>query len=145
MGKQKTNLKATIKNAFVTFKCYEGQEACLNAFQIFWLEKFLAETCKCATKNLKKKYFLQTTLFRMERAVEPNKIMWENIGAPMSSNIMRALSTIYLSIVVLVINFFILWNIQNFERARSDWVTGTCNPKRDYTIDDAFYDHFLEK
>ena len=136
---QRLNLlinKAKLNNfcgcAFVTFNTIKEKEEFYNNYPHFFIEfifhyikKFFYYLCYCFTsknKNLKKKY--QRKEIRVKLAPEPEDIIWENLEFTICQRTYRIIFIYFLSIVLIVIAFQIVYKLNMLQDDIDDKLSG---------------------
>ena len=84
---------------------------------------------------------LNKGFYAVDGAVDPETILWENLGTPVSKKATRWTSNLIVIILVFTVSFFGLWGIAQFEKLYSHWVKSDCSGNERYTIENAFIDH----
>ena len=83
---------------------------------------------------------LNKGFYAFEGAVDPETILWENLGTPAKKKAMRFSLNFMVIILVFVVSFFGLWGIQLFERLYNKWVKTDCSGNETFSIEHAFAD-----
>ena len=94
-----------IKSAYVVFKSMEGAERCLQAYRYHYFKWLCFRCCVCCFNdkiNYDKKMFHNKWL-RVDKAIEPSLIMWENLGYNKKDRCMRIFCTTITSLILLII------------------------------------------
>jgi hypothetical protein len=86
---------------------------------------------------------LNKGFYAIEGAVDPETILWENLGTPASIKAKRFCLNFIVIIIVFAVSFFGLWGIQLFEKLYNKWVKTDCTGNEFFTIDNAYTDFML--
>ena len=109
------------------FRSMEGVERALHAFKTSkftrtWISIF---TC-CMSKKQKQKLFKNTWL-KVQPAVEPELLLWENFGVSRGSRIIRTGAYVLFVLVMLTVCFYIISFLENeSNKAENELSGGQC-------------------
>ena len=116
------NMEPEVINAYVTFRDIQSRNKAIGR------------------KDVK----IEGKAVRIESSVDPETILWENLGMPKGKRIRRIGLTIGLTALVMGISFFGIWSISLFEKMRFEWVQSECNDDT-YDIETALEDYSKTK
>jgi len=96
--------KSLIKNAFIVFRSMEGAETLIKAYNESRCRLcFLRTACDCcADKRDYKKKLFQGKFLKVERAVEPSLIIWENLGISKKQRCCRIVCSTFIAFLLLL-------------------------------------------
>ena len=77
---EKAKIDPEILNCFVTFRSMESKERALQGYDIHWLKRTLVTNLCCLDQFFKKKRLIQDGNLTINDTVDPQIILWENIG-----------------------------------------------------------------
>lgn len=131
------NWEPLILNAYVTFRDIQARNKALEIFSQSPIKKYLGKSFYPESMKL-----LGTGIYNVSPAMDPETILWENLGTPPRTKFLRAISTLAFCISVFAVSFIGIWGIQLFEKMQVSWVrSDTCDDI--FTLDSAFNDHLL--
>lgn len=94
-----------IKNAYVTFRSMEGKQRAMQAYETGTAARLFAEYICCMKSVFQKKKLLKKGYYSIRDTVEPETIIWENLGVPASSKFFRWVGALSLAAVLFAISF----------------------------------------
>jgi len=102
---EKKRADPTIMSAFVTFRSMEGKERVLRAYDINMIQRFFMTYMCCLGQFLRKKNLIQTGFMEFKETVDPQIIIWENLGVTWGQKWRFRLNAVLLMLVVLACSF----------------------------------------
>ena len=108
------------------------------------IRRFFINICTCVSDKLYPNMkLLNKGFYAIEGAVDPETILWENLGTPASKKAKRFSLNFMVIIAVFAVSFFGLWGLQLFERLFNKWVKTDCTGNEFFTIENAYSDFLL--
>ena len=92
-----------IKSAYVVFKSMEGAERCLQAYRYQYCKLLSFKCCKCCFRINHGEKLFHNNWLRVDKAIEPSLIMWENLGYNRKKRGFRIFCTTLTAILLLFI------------------------------------------
>jgi hypothetical protein len=120
---KESGIEPKIINAYVTFRDIQARNKLLELYEMGSIRRFFINLCSCVSDKLYPKMkLLNKGFYAIEGAVDPETILWENLGTPAIKKAKRFTLNFFVIIAVFAISFFGLWGIQLFERLFNKWV-----------------------
>ena len=95
-------IEGSIKNAFVVFKSMEGCERVLRAYKNKRLNTVFYGLCYCfINKEKYQKKLFHGKYLKIDKAIEPSLIMWENLGTTPFVRFLRFVGTSLVALLLL--------------------------------------------
>ena len=88
---------------------------------------------------------LEEGQYSVSPAVDPQTIVWENLGTPTPTKVKRMAFTIMFTVSIFLASFFGIWGISLFEKLRNDWGLSECNGEDVFMNQVAFDDYMNPK
>lgn len=85
---------------------------------------------------------LEKGLYYVQGSVDPETVLWENLGTPFRKKVGRNCLSVVVIIMVLAVSYFGLLGIKSFEALHNQFVKSDCSGNEYYSIQNA-YDDFL--
>jgi len=98
----------SINAAYVVFRSMEGKERAQMAYKNYYSRRrcFGINMRCCDTENVKHLAFGKKIL-KVEEAIDPSLILWENLGSSIFERRLRMLFTSFLCLIILIITCLI--------------------------------------
>lgn len=77
---EKTTLKPEITNAYVTFRSMESKGRAIQGYDLNWVQRMVATKCCGLDQFFKKKRLVQEGDMKIKDVVDPQTVIWENVG-----------------------------------------------------------------
>jgi hypothetical protein len=77
---EKIKISPEIIDCYVTFRSMEGRDRALQGYDIHWLKRLFVTKICCLDHFFRKKRLVQEGSMTINEAVDPQIILWENIG-----------------------------------------------------------------
>lgn len=140
------NWDPIILNAYVTFRDIQARNKAVELFSRNPVRKFLAKTSKCLSKIYPDDYKISEhkACLSAQAAVDPETIVWENLGTPAPIKRKRAWDATTFTISVFLTSFIGIAAIALYEKEHRNWHKGECNGESFYGIDQATDDYRLD-
>ena len=139
------NWDPVILNAYVTFRDIQARNKALEMFNRGKLRGMLARNFKFFDKLYPQDLRLdETAIVQVQPAVDPETIMWENLGTPMPIKRKRIMDSTIFTISVFLLSFIGIVLLALFEKVRTNWDKNDCQGSSFFTNDQAIIDFYLD-
>jgi hypothetical protein len=143
---KQSGIKPKIINAYVTFRDIQARNKMLELYHMGPIRRFFINLCTCFSDKLYPNMkLLNKGFYAVEGAVDPETILWENLGTPVAKKASRWTANLMVIIFVLAASYFGLWGISRFENLYKHVVKSDCSGNEYFKIDNAYADHLLEE
>ena len=130
--------------AQVTFRSMEGKERVLKAFDINPIQRFFMAYFCCLDHFLKKKRLIQKGFLKFEETVDPQIILWENLGVSLGQKWKYRIMSFCLIFLTLAVSFVGQYYFQRIEKSEIDLMKSDCQGEVWFTQDHAWIDNKRE-
>jgi len=124
--KDKISSLPNVKNAYVTFRSLEGQQRALQAYETKWCRRMCTEYICCMRSVFRKKKLLAQGYYDIGDTVDPDNLIWENIGSTKSSKFIRWFGALSISLMLFAVCFYFYLQTAYLERTKVDLNLSTC-------------------
>lgn len=125
----------------MTFRDIQSRNKLLELYHMGPIRRFFINMCSCISDKLYTNMkLLNKGFYAIEGAVDPETILWENLGTPASKKAIRVTLNLFVIVLVFLVSFFGLWGIAQFEKLHNKWVKTGCEGNDIFKIDNAFAD-----
>jgi hypothetical protein len=130
-----------VVNAYVMFRSMEGKNRAIKAYDIHCCQRICVSFCCCLSQFFKKKQLIRKGFLTVESPVDPQIIVWENLGISCWSRCAHRMITSMLVLMVLLVGFGGQVYLSNLEKDYNDIVRSDCKSESFYNIDQAWLDY----
>lgn len=142
---EKSKLKAEIRNAYVTFRSMESKGRAIKGYDLNWVQRRVATKCCGLDYFFKKKRLIQEGDMKVRDVVDPQIVLWENVGVSDAQKIEHRILTIVTMIICLAISYIGHYYFQRVAKDLQEFDVSECSDSDWVKIDSAYYDFVRPK
>ena len=94
----------------------EGKQRALQAYDIPNFVRIFAENIFCMKKFFIKRKLVGEGFLQLEESVDPQSIIWENLGTQLTYKISRYILIFLIFVIFFGVSFYGMYNFTNIEK-----------------------------
>ena len=138
---EKEKIDPEILNCYVTFRSMEGKERALQGYDISTTKKYFVTYFCCLDQFFKKKRLVQEGNMVINETVDPQIIMWENIGISMYTQIKNQLFVMNAVFWSLFFSYCGQYYWQYIAKSLKAFKKSECGAEELFTNDEVYLDY----
>lgn len=138
---EKNRIEPKIRDAHIIFKSMEGQKRALRAYDINIIVRAVVSHCFCLDNFFKKKRLLNKGNITVVTTVDPEIILWENLGVHLHQKCCNWLLVMLVMLLIFIVNFWGQVYFQLVEKSMIDVIKSDCQGEDYYNIDNVLADY----
>jgi len=131
--KDKMGMQPTVANCYITFRSMEGKQRALVAYDTKDVKRIFAEYICCMSSIFKRKKLLQKGYYNVGDTVDPECIIWENLGTSTCSKVLRWVGAGTVCLLLCAISFYGVLQVSNHEKDYVKYMKSDCSGEASYS------------